>query len=196
MPHSAFDAMATMYRGMGATVTRGRSPLPYLQGRAVGGTSVVNGAICWRLPRDIYEAWCATDPMLQEALPWESVLAAHRLVEQTHHVHPTAADVAGPNNHLMARGAESMGIEHRPIRRNVNDCIGRARCLQGCTGGASMRVDRTFLPDAGRHGAEILAGVGVEGILHHGDVDHGAEGVARAGGRVTVLPREAAVVAA
>ena len=52
----AFHAMAQLYRGLGATVALGRAPLPMVQGMAVGGTSVINGAICWRLPEDVYAA--------------------------------------------------------------------------------------------------------------------------------------------
>ena len=48
-PLDGFSAMSTLYRGMGATLIQGRAPMPYVQGRAVGGTSVINGAICWRL---------------------------------------------------------------------------------------------------------------------------------------------------
>ncbi len=33
----------------------GKSVIPVLQGRAVGGTTVVNGAIVWRLPEDAYD---------------------------------------------------------------------------------------------------------------------------------------------
>ena len=69
LPEDAFTAMARLYRDMGASLTRGRSPLPFVQGRMVGGTSVVNGAISWRLPRDVYDEWVREDPVLADALP-------------------------------------------------------------------------------------------------------------------------------
>ncbi|MCA9666085.1 MAG: GMC family oxidoreductase N-terminal domain-containing protein, partial [Myxococcales bacterium] len=56
-----FSAMVQLYRDLGATVALGRSVLPLVTGRAVGGTSVVNGAISWRLPRDVHAEWCDAD---------------------------------------------------------------------------------------------------------------------------------------
>ncbi len=44
---SGLRAMASLYREMGTSIAFGNNPMPYLQGRAVGGTSVVNGAITW-----------------------------------------------------------------------------------------------------------------------------------------------------
>ena len=44
---SGVQAMSTLYRDLGTSIAMGDNPMPYLQGRAVGGTSVVNGAICW-----------------------------------------------------------------------------------------------------------------------------------------------------
>ena len=61
--NDAASAMAKVYRDFGASVTRGKSPMPYLQGRALGGTSVINGAISWRLPHDVWQEWSDADPV-------------------------------------------------------------------------------------------------------------------------------------
>ena len=45
-----------LFRDQGTQVAMGRSVIPILQGRCVGGTTVVNGAIVWRLPEDAYDA--------------------------------------------------------------------------------------------------------------------------------------------
>ena len=39
---------------------------------SVGGASPVNGAICWRMPKDVHEEWLAADPALGETLEWET----------------------------------------------------------------------------------------------------------------------------
>ncbi len=51
-PHEAF---MRLFRDRGTQVAMGRSVIPMLQGRCVGGTTVVNGAIVWRLPQDAYD---------------------------------------------------------------------------------------------------------------------------------------------
>ena len=87
--------MSSMYRGMGATVVAGTAPMPYIQGRMVGGSSPINGAICWRLPRNVYEEWCSDDPSLSAALPWQLVEQLTDEVEDRLGVAPT------PPHHLL-----------------------------------------------------------------------------------------------
>lgn len=154
-PESAFGSMSRDYRGMGANVVLGRAAMPYVQGRMVGGSSPINGAICWRLPRDVYDDWVRADPALADGLPWPEVVAAMDDVEQRWNVAPTDPAVAGRKNRLMAEGAEALGIEHRPIRRNVRGCEGLGRCMQGCPAGRKESADRTLLADAIDAGAEL-----------------------------------------
>ena len=65
---SGIRAMASMYREMGTSVALGPSPIPYLQGVAVGGTSVVNGAISWRFSNETLDGWIASDAGLRGTL--------------------------------------------------------------------------------------------------------------------------------
>lgn len=193
---SAFGAMSSHYAGMGATVMLGPSPMPYLQGRAVGGGSVINGAICWRVPRDVYGEWVDADPALAEALPWDELDAATDEIEADLNVHPTERVVAGRKNLLMEAGAEALGLEHRPIRRNTRGCIGRGLCLQGCPGGNKLSLDQTYVRDAEASGAIILSAVTIEGVLRHEGRAVGVEGRADGGGRVRILASRAVVLAA
>lgn len=173
---SSFAAMSRLYEGMGASLCLGRMPVPYVQGRAVGGTSVINGAICWRLPRDVYDEWVADDPAIESALPWEELEAATDRVEQDLNVLPTDDAIAGPKNSLMAIGADALGLEHRPIRRNVRNCEGKGLCLQGCPSGNKLSMDRTYLLDAEKSGATVVSSVKVERLLMNGQRIIGVEG--------------------
>ncbi len=193
---SAFDSMAGYYRAMGAQVVLGRAPMPYVQGKMVGGSSPINGAICWRLPQDVHSAWVAADPGLAQALPWPVLEALTDAIEQRLNVAPTDQAVAGAKNLLMARGAEAMGLEHRPIRRNVQGCEGLGRCLQGCPKGRKLSVDATLLADAEAAGALVLSATEIDGI----EVERGRAvavvGRSDGGARVRVVARRAVVVAA
>lgn len=162
------QASASLYRNHGLTTMLGKTATPYLQGKAVGGTSVVNGAISWRLPRDVFASWLARDPGLARGLDWDALQAATDAVEARLQIRRTDPAVAGPKNLLMARGADALGLEHRPIARNVVGCQGSGRCLQGCPNGAKQSMDRTYLRDAEAHGADVYSGARVERILHDG----------------------------
>lgn len=192
---SGLRAMASLYRDMGTSIALGTSPMPYLQGRAVGGTSVVNGAISWQLPRDALERWHADDPALRDALPYESLARAEAEIEARLGVAATERHVAGPKNLLMARGAEALGVAHRPIRRNVQGCVGSGRCLQGCPNGAKLSMDRTFLPDAVRDGARIVSGATVTRVLHDAKGAYGVVGRTAGGAAFEVRARTVVLAA-
>jgi len=195
-PLSAFGAMSTLYRGMGATVVLGAGPIPYVQGRMVGGSSPINGAICWRLPRDVHEEWCAADPALRDALPWEEIEAVTEALEARLGVRPTDPSVAGPKNLLMAKGADALGLEHRPIRRNEVGCKGLGRCMQGCPGGYKQSVDATLLADAMLGDTTVLSRVEARQIVRRGARAEGVVGLAGSGAGVRLRARRAVVLAA
>lgn len=193
---TAFEAMAAAYRDMGASVVVGRAPMPYLQGKMVGGSSPVNGAICWRMPSEVHRQWVLDDPGLGEALPWPVLEAVTDGLEARLSIAPTDEAVAGTKNRLMATGAEALGLEHRPIRRNVEGCRGLGRCMQGCPEGNKLSVDRTVLADAMAAGATVVSSVEVESVVTHRGIAHGVVGRAEGGGRVEVAADRAVVLAA
>jgi len=191
-----FSAMAHLWRDMGASIALGNPPMPVLQGRAVGGTSVINGAISWRLPQDVWQRWISSDAALEEILDWNKLESVTDAIERDLNIHRTEPEIAGPKNLLMHKGAEALGLEHRPIARNVLDCEGLGRCLQGCPKGHKQSMERTYLPDAVQHGAEILSHVKVLTIVHHNGVATGVRALAAGGGQVEVQARRAVVLAA
>ncbi|MEI2701561.1 MAG: GMC family oxidoreductase [Baekduia sp.] len=195
-PPSGFTAMSGWYRQMGASIVAGRTPMPYVQGRMVGGSSPINGAICWRLPRDVHDQWLDADPGLDECLSWESVEAATDRIEQRLSVAPTDPSVAGPKNLLMAKGAEALGIEHRPIRRNTSGCRGLGRCIQGCPEGHKLSADRTVLADAISTGTTVLSSVTVNRVVHKQGRATAVAARAASGAPVSISASEAVVLAA
>ena len=111
-PATSLRAMSEGYRAWGASVAWGRPPLPLVQGRMVGGSSPVNGAICWRLPEDVRAAWVAQDPDLAEVLDPERLAQVTDAIEARWGVAPTDPAVAGRKNALLAQGAEALGLAH------------------------------------------------------------------------------------
>jgi choline dehydrogenase-like flavoprotein len=193
---SGFGAMSRLYRGMGATVALGAGLTPLVQGRMVGGSSPINGAICWRLPADVWAGWAADDPALAEAWPWAGLEALTDEVEAAIGVAPTDPAIAGEKNLLMAKGAAALGLAHRPIRRNVVGCRGLGRCMQGCPGGHKRSADLSLLAEAEAAGAVVWAEVEVSRVRLARGRAVGVEARARGGGRVEVRARHAVVLAA
>lgn len=193
---SAFDAMADTYRDLGASLALGAAPTPYVQGKMVGGSSPINGAICWRMPRDVYDEWTARDPALRDAVPWGELEDVTDALERRLNVRPTDATVAGSKNLLLARGAEALGLEHRPIRRNVRGCEGLGRCMQGCPKGNKLSVDATLLADAEDDDAIVVSSVEVTRIEVERGRAVGVVGRSAAGAEVRIRADRAVIVAA
>jgi len=195
-PLDTFESMGRDYRDMGASVTVGSAPIPYVQAKLVGGASPINGAICWRMPRDVYDEWVARDRALAEGLPWEAIEAHTDAIEALLDVRDTDAEVRGRKAELMALGADALGLRHRPIRRNVTGCEGLGRCMQGCPKGRKNSVDRALLQPAIERGALLISSTEVAEVLVERGRAVGLRGKAAGGGRVTVRADRAVVLAA
>ncbi|MCB9741367.1 MAG: GMC family oxidoreductase [Alphaproteobacteria bacterium] len=179
---TALEAFATLYRDGGATTTLGLEPMPLLQGRCVGGTTVVNGAIQVPLPRDVWEAWPAS---FRALAPWEALQAAQERMDGELHVAPTPEALRGPGA-LLARAFPEAG----PIHRNAPGCQGSGRCLLGCPnrgeagrplGKASL--DLTMIPRAVADGAQVVARCEVRRVRIRGGRVQGVEGRFEGGAR-------------
>ncbi|HMY19238.1 MAG TPA: GMC family oxidoreductase [Polyangium sp.] len=195
-PESSFASMALAYRDMGASVVLGKAPIPFIQGRMIGGSSPINGAICWRMPKDVHEEWLRADPGLAEALPFEEIEMLTDEFETRLNVRPTDPRIAGRKNQLMALGAEALGLEHRPIRRNVVDCEGLGRCMQGCPKGRKLSVDATLLADAEKQGAMVISSVEITEIEKHRGRVTGVRGKSASGKGVRIRAHRAVILAA
>ena len=148
----ARDALTGLYRDAGATAAVGRDVLPLLQGRCLGGTTVVNGGIMVPFPEPVWREWVAADPKWRELLPWSALQRAGETVDRELRTTITPARLFGGNGAAMARG---LGVVAHPTRRNAPDCRGSGRCLEGCPHGAKQSADVALLPKAMAHGARI-----------------------------------------
>src|SRR5712691_1539980 len=164
----AFLALRLLYLDMGSQIARGRAYIPVLQGSCLGGSTVVNSAIMWRLPEDVWESW-DREHGLGRAIPIEDLHGHWDRIERELSVGPTPPAVWGGNNRLMARAGETMGIVAAPMRRAVRDCRGSARCQSGCPFDAKQSMLVSYLPFAERHGASLFARTRADRVVIAGD---------------------------
>lgn len=189
-------AQSKYYRDMGISVTEGAAIMPYVQGQAVGGSSVVNGAICWRLPESIFQEWIQQDPDIEQDINWQMIEQATDDVEKALNVKDTDEKIAKSKNLLMAKGADALGLKNRPIRRNVVDCEGLSLCLHGCPKGHKLSMDQSYLLEAEKKGAVIFSSASVEKILHKNNRAYAVQGITKAGDKLLIKAKHALVLAA
>jgi choline dehydrogenase-like flavoprotein len=149
------EAFLRLFRDRGTQVAEGRSIIPILQGRCVGGTTVVNGAIVWRLPEDAYERTFGAIGA-RDAVPLAELDARMDRIERDLSVGAAPDRLLGGNGTLMKIGAKKLGWEGHAIRRNVLDCQGSGRCLEACPTRRKQSLEVTYLPRAAKLGARIL----------------------------------------
>jgi choline dehydrogenase-like flavoprotein len=184
------------FRDFGGTPARGRSIIPILQAKLVGGTTTVNAAITWRMPEAIHVRW-QREFGLGGALPWDEVQAAYDWLDDELCVRPVEPDVIGGNGGLMAAGARALGLTGRVIERIERGCTGTNRCLQACPHGAKLSMERSLLPRACGNGAWILSSARVEHITRTAGRASGVTGRMTGSGRpVAVAARKGVVLAA
>lgn len=134
-----------------------------LQGMCVGGTTVVNNAICFRAPEPVLEAWNAEH---RAGLDLEALGDSYARVESRLQVQEAPEDRATPGWHKLKEGIDALGLPGTfdRLRVNIDGCVGCGYCNIGCMHGRKLSVLETYLPDAERNGAEILANCRVMGI--------------------------------
>jgi choline dehydrogenase-like flavoprotein len=196
-----WTAFREVWRDAGMQVARGRTMFPFLQGMAVGGSTVINGAIVHRLPEPIFAQW-VRDFGVGTTLRFEHLQTLYDRLDAELSVAPGPAAILGQNNLRMQQGVEKQGIRGNVILRNVVGCEGTTRCLQGCPRGRKQSMDLSFLPRAMADGARIYSEARVEQVIQRGGRASGVRGTFVGGsprrpmGRFVFRARRAVVLAA
>jgi choline dehydrogenase-like flavoprotein len=161
----------------------------------VGGTTVVNGAIVWRLPEDAYERSFGAAGA-RDALPLRELEARMDRIERDLSVAPAPDRLLGGNGSLMRDGAAKLGWRGHAIRRNVLDCQGSGRCMEACPTKRKQSMEVTYLPRAIRHGARVLADHEVRTVETSGGHAVGVTGFRTDGAPFRVAARRGVILAA
>lgn len=138
-------AFKNLYQNRGARALRGNAVIPLPGGRGVGGSTLINSAICFRCP----------DPVMAD---WRE-RGVHTVTEERFHpyfdriwetlgvsVNPVA--VQRNNNLIFKQGSDALGLNGAFLARSAPGCVGCGICQYGCPTGGKMSVDRSFLAQA------------------------------------------------
>jgi len=151
-----------LYRDQGMTIALGNVGIPVFAGRAVGGTTIVNSGTCYRAPERVFRRWRE-----EQGLAWfsgDAMAPYYARVEAMLRVERARFELTGGVGRVVARGAEKMGLRHRPVDRNAPDCDGQGVCCFGCPTGAKRSTDVSYVPGALERGAQLVTAAHVDGI--------------------------------
>ncbi len=191
------QSIPRLYRDAAATVIFGNPPIPYVEGRAVGGSTVINGGMAYRAPERVLDEWAQS--MGAPELGPRGMDSVYERVERAvsvAHQHPKSV---GEDSRIMQRGAEKMGWSYTVNQRNQAACVGANNCALGCPTGAKQSTLVSYLPRAFRAGADCLTDVRVERLLIRGGRAVGIEGrsvdpITRRPGHKVVVRARAVIV--
>ena len=192
------DVLGTFEKALrdgGTQVLKGRAYMPMLQGRCVGGSTLINSAIAWRMPEDVVDEW-RRDHGTGNAITMKTLEPHYDALDRDLNVRPVADEVLGENNRLFLEAAKGRGIRATRMRRYDRGCKGSGQCITGCPNGAKQGMSVSYVPWALATGnARIFCSCRVERVEVSGDRAVGV--TARAGSRrVTLRARRGVFVAA
>lgn len=160
------ESLRELYRDAGASMALGSPPVVFSEGRCVGGSTVINGGMCFRPPDRVLRAWAGRHQVV-DAAP-ERLEPYFVRAESDLHVSHQDPESIGRDQHLFRRGAERLGWSVVENTRNQRHCAGSNNCAFGCPTGAKQSMLVTALPRASAAGARLVANCRVERILRRG----------------------------
>jgi choline dehydrogenase-like flavoprotein len=139
-------ALRHLYQARGARSMRGNVVMPLPGGRGVGGSTLINSAICFRCPASILAAWREQAGCVN--VTQERFERYFDRIYDTLGVSVQSLDVQRLNNTVFRDGAEKLGLKGSFMARSAPGCQGCGVCQYGCPTGGKSSVDRTFLVEA------------------------------------------------
>jgi len=152
-----------LYRDAGASVIMGKPNIVFSEGRCVGGSTVINGGMCWRTPEKVLKRW-QWEFGLKDLTP-EHMEPFFEKVEERIHVAPQHPDTISPGEKRYYDAARKLGYFVNPNRRNQKNCCGSNICIFGCPDNRKQSTLISYIPRAVEHGARVYSDCRVTKIL-------------------------------
>lgn len=136
------------------------------QGRAVGGTTVINWTTCFRTPERVYNHWHEHHGV--EGISHAALVPHWEAIEKRLSIVQMKLEQVNRNNMVTWRGLEKLGWHTGLLYRNVKNCAHTGYCGFGCPVDAKMSMLVTKIPEAVRAGADVYANAWVESVTRDG----------------------------
>jgi choline dehydrogenase-like flavoprotein len=151
---SITDRTMKYYRNGGVTPVTGKNIFPFSEGRLLGGTTELNGALFWRTPPEIIHKWQEYYGL--DNLNQENMQSAFIYLEEMLDVRDVDLDL---NYNLPSQklyeGANKLGWKTVPARRLAPRCIRLNECGSGCPNNSKNSMSQSLIPIGEKNGGQI-----------------------------------------
>lgn len=147
------DVVPKLYQES-ATRATADAGIAILQGRAVGGTTVVNWTTSFRTPEDVVDHWKTKHRV--GGFSYADLLPHYEWIEKRLSIAQVAYETLNANNKALYDGCKAMGWSVETLRRNVHACLQTGMCHLGCPVNAKRSMLVTMIPDAIDAGAKLV----------------------------------------
>jgi choline dehydrogenase-like flavoprotein len=161
-PEQLGAALVRVYQEGGMRTMEGAPPVPLPSGRGLGGSTLVNSAICFATPPETLARW--NEESSGAFADEREFYAIQAEVEAALGVARTPDALLSGNDRAHRDAARALGWREENLRRNAPTCVGCGRCNSGCTVGGKASVDQVMLPRAAAAGCRVLAGCRVDRV--------------------------------
>ncbi|MBX7149164.1 GMC family oxidoreductase [bacterium] len=151
-------------RQMGGLLVHGNIIYAVLQGLGLGGSTIINSAIMYRIPDYIFDDWEKLYG-LGHAFPRKELHQYWDILEKELDVKAVPEESLGQNNLLMRVAADKLGWEAQVMERAGGNCQGASRCLLGCPNDAKQALHLNLIPYAEKRGATFFTGAKVRSVV-------------------------------
>lgn len=138
------QSVANLYRDGGATVIFGEPNIMLAEGRCLGGSTTVNGGMCWRTPEKIMKRW-QWEKGMRDYSPQKMDKYFTR-VEKTIQAKAIIPEAENRESELLRLGAKRLKYKYHDNIRNQDKCVGTNMCITGCPTGAKQAAGLSYIP--------------------------------------------------
>ncbi len=143
--------------------------LQVFQGSCVGGSTVVNNAVCFDLPEEVVQKWNDENELnagIDEKRYFESQVKVKNFMGVNNVPEMAESEFLNPSGKLFIQGIKNMNLNKPPhyfgsVSANTLNCIGCGYCNIGCAYGKKLSMLETVLPNIqekyGNESLEILS---------------------------------------
>ncbi len=173
--NNTIDSLIKLYRDGGSTVILGKPSVLLAEGRGVGGSTTINGGMCWRTPEKILKRW-QWEKGLSELTPKKMDFFFKR-VEEMIGMSPVLPEARNQDAEILKRGAEKLNYKVHANMRSAKACVGTNQCIMGCPTGAKQSTLLSYIPAFIKAGGRLYANCRIRKIKMRGGRATGIKGV-------------------